>query len=113
MRVVLWAEMNAYHVNAVIKVVIIVLQLGEEASLRSQIVTSRIGRVAEDWRDCYRLYIVTNCKSDPQLQDPIKDPARFPWHEVKKVDHYYLSVDALTQPMQVKEHPSSYGDQAK
>ena len=53
-------------------------------------------RVAEDRRDCYWLYIVTNCNSESKLQEPIKDPARFPWHEVKKVEHYYLSVDALT-----------------
>ena len=51
-------------------------------------------------RDCYWLYVVTDCKSQPKLQDPIKDPARFPWHEarlprrpdlrrrqVKKVEH--------------------------
>jgi SNF2 family DNA or RNA helicase len=67
-------------------------------------------RVAEDRRDCYWLYVVTSCNSQASLQDPIKDPARFPWHEVKKVDHYYLSVDALTQPMQVKESPALYGE---
>jgi hypothetical protein len=67
-------------------------------------------RVAEDRRDCYWLYVVTSCNSEACLQDPIKDPARFPWHEVKKVDHYYLSVDALTQPMQVKESPAPYGE---
>ncbi len=60
-------------------------------------------RVAEDRRDCYWLYIVTNCKGSPKLQDPVKDPARLKWHEVKKVDHYYLSVDAVTQPMQIRE----------
>jgi hypothetical protein len=65
-------------------------------------------RVAEDRRDCYWLYVVTNCATDPQLQEPIKDPARFPWHEVTKVAHYYLSVDALTQPMQVREDSPSY-----
>jgi superfamily II DNA or RNA helicase len=65
-------------------------------------------RVAEDRRDCYWLYVVTGCKSQPCLQEPIKNPARFPWHEVKKVDHYYLSVDALTQPMQVKDSAESY-----
>jgi hypothetical protein len=65
-------------------------------------------RVAEDRRDCYWLYVVTSCNSKCQLQEPSKDPARFPWHEVKKVEHYYLSVDALTQPMQVSESPSSY-----
>ena len=53
-------------------------------------------QVAEDRRDCYWLYVVTRCKTEPCLQEPIKNPARFPWHEVKKVDHYYLSVDALT-----------------
>ena len=61
-------------------------------------------------RDCYWLYVVTSCKSEPVLQEPIKNPARFPWHEVKKVEHYYLSVDALTQPMRVKEPPSSYNE---
>jgi len=65
-------------------------------------------RVAQDRRDCYWLYVVTNCNSKRQLQEPIKDPARFPWHEVKKVEHYYLSVDALTQPMQVSEGPLPY-----
>lgn len=67
-------------------------------------------RVAEDRRDCYWLYIVTNCGTRPQLQEPIKDPARFEWHEVTKVAHYYLSVDALTRPMQVREEPLSYGE---
>ncbi|MEW6275976.1 MAG: helicase-related protein [Bacillota bacterium] len=66
-------------------------------------------RVAEDRRDCYWLYIVTNCSTAPQLQEPIKDPARFPWHEVTKVAHYYLSVDALTRPMRVREEEVLYG----
>jgi hypothetical protein len=90
--------------------------------LESQIAISSFGderRVAEDRptcavlvaagrRDCYWLYVVTSCKSQPNLQDPIKNPARFPWHEVKKVDHYYLSVDALTQPMQVGDPAEPY-----
>jgi len=68
------------------------------------------GRLAEDRRDCYWLYVVTNCDTNPTLQEPIKDPARFPWHEVTKVAHYYLSVDALTQPMQLREKPPApYG----
>jgi hypothetical protein len=66
-------------------------------------------RVAEDRRDCYWLYVVTHCKSQPQLQPPIKDPARLKWNEVTKVDHYYLSVNAMTQPMQVREEPPEYG----
>jgi hypothetical protein len=39
----------------------------------------------------------------------VEDPARLQWHEVQKVDHYYLSIDAVTQPMQVKEGQASYG----
>jgi len=68
-------------------------------------------RVAEDRPDCYWLYVVTDCNTTPKLQDPIRDPARFPWHEVKKVAHYYLSVNALTQPMQVREDSPPYGGQ--
>jgi hypothetical protein len=64
-------------------------------------------RVAEDRRDCYWLYIVTNCASVPQMQEPVKDPARHPWHEVTKVQHYYLSVDAMTRPMRLRETTES------
>ncbi len=67
-------------------------------------------RVAEDRRDCYWLYIVTNCATQPTLQEPIKDPARFPWREVSKVAHYQMEVNAMTKPMQVREDPSPYGD---
>ncbi|MCL5021899.1 MAG: SNF2-related protein [Nitrospirae bacterium] len=70
-------------------------------------------RVAEDRRECYWLYVVTSCKIEPQLQEPIKDPARFAWNEVTKVAHYYLSVDAMTQPMQVKENQDLYGGEQK
>ncbi|RTH20140.1 helicase [Thermus scotoductus] len=61
-------------------------------------------RVAEDRRDCYWLYIVTNCATQPELQR-IKDPARFPWHEVTKVAHYYLPAEALIGPMQEGQEP--------
>jgi hypothetical protein len=67
-------------------------------------------RVAEDRRDCYWLYVVTSCATQPELQEPIKDPARFDWHEVTKVAHYYLSVDALTKPMEVREDLLPYGE---
>ena len=66
-------------------------------------------RVAEDRRDCYWLYVVTNCAAEPQLQEPIEDPARFPWHEVSKVQHYWLQVDAMTKPMQIREERAEYG----
>ncbi len=61
-------------------------------------------RVAEDRRDCYWLYVVTDCDAQPGLHVN-KDPANLPWHEVKKVDHYWLSVDAVRQPMRVREEP--------
>jgi superfamily II DNA or RNA helicase len=71
-------------------------------------------RVAQDRRDCYWLYVVTNCAAQPTLQEPVKDPARFPWHEVTKVAHYWLEVNAMTRPMQVREdspaYPSSPGE---
>ncbi len=54
-------------------------------------------RVAEDRADCYWLYVVTNCKSDsPLLREPIFQPARMPGHEVKKVDHYYLTLSDIS-----------------
>ena len=57
-------------------------------------------RVAEDRPDCFWLYVVTNCASVPQLQEPIPDPARLEWHEVSKVQHYWLQVNAMTQTME-------------
>jgi superfamily II DNA or RNA helicase len=66
-------------------------------------------RVAEDRRDCYWLYIVTDCASTPVMQEPIKDPARFPWHEVARVQHYWLEVNAMTRPMMVREDQPPYG----
>lgn len=62
-----------------------------------------------DRRDCYWLYVITNCRANPQLQEPVKDPARFEWTEVAKVAQHYLSVDAVTKPMQVREELSPYG----
>lgn len=57
-------------------------------------------RVAEDRRDCCWLYIVTNCGSQPEVQEPTKDPAGFLWHEVTD---YYLSVDAITGPSRLRK----------
>ena len=86
---------------------------GLAAATGSILLTPNERRVAEDRPDCYWLYVVTNCASAPRLQEPIKDPARFPWHEVTKVQHYWLSVDALTQPMQVREKEQRYGEEGK
>lgn len=60
------------------------------------ILTPNERRVAEDRPDCYWLYIVTNCASNPTLKEPIKNPVRFHWKEVSKVQHYWLDVGAMT-----------------
>ena len=69
-------------------------------------------RVAEDRSACYWLYVVTNCAAEPQLQEPIRDPASFPWHEVSKAQHYWLEVNAMTRPMRVREERADYGQQS-
>jgi hypothetical protein len=65
---------------------------GIGAGTGTVLLTPNERRVAEDRRDCYWLYVVTHCDTNPTLQPPIKDPARFEWNEVTKVAHYYLSV---------------------
>jgi hypothetical protein len=52
-------------------------------------------RVAEDRRDCYWLYFVTDCKSEWPALHEIRDPARFQWQEITKVQHYRLNTDYL------------------
>lgn len=83
---------------------------GLGASTGTVLLTPNERRVAEDRRDCFWLYVVTNCNTKPELQDPIRDPARLDWTEVTKVAHYYLSVDAMTKPMRVRETSPPYGD---
>lgn len=83
---------------------------GIGASSGTILLTPNERRVAEDRRDCYWLYVVTDCKATPKLQDQIKDPAWLDWQEVVKVAHYTLSVNANTQPMEVRENQKPYGD---
>jgi hypothetical protein len=67
---------------------------GLSGSTGRVLLTPNERRVAEDRRDCYWLYVVTGCRGEPRLRD-VPDPARFPWHEVVRVEHYWLDVDAL------------------
>jgi hypothetical protein len=79
---------------------------GLGASTGTVLLTPNERRVAEDRRDCYWLYVVTECDTTPRLQDPVRDPARLDWNEVTKVAHYYLSVNAMTKPMELREDPA-------
>lgn len=76
---------------------------GLGASTGTILLTPNERRVAEDRRDCYWLYVVTDCDTAPRLQEPVRDPARLDWNEVTKVAHYYLSVNAMTKPMELSE----------
>ncbi len=77
---------------------------GLGASTGTVLLTPNERRVAEDRRDCYWLYVVTDCDTAPRLQDPVHDPARLDWNEVTKIAHYYLSVNAMTKPMGLSEY---------
>jgi hypothetical protein len=82
---------------------------GLGASTGTVLLTPNERRVAEDRRDCYWLYVVTDCDTAPRLQEPIRDPARLDWNEVTKVAHYSLSVNAMTRPMELREDPAPFG----
>ena len=47
--------------------------------------------------------------SPPRLQEPMPHPVRLDWNEVTKVAHYYLAVNSMTKPMQVREDSPPYG----
>jgi superfamily II DNA or RNA helicase len=61
----------------------------------SVLLTPNERRVAEDRRDCYWLYVVTDCNTTPRLREPIRDPARLEWTEVRKVAHYRIDTRGL------------------
>jgi len=77
---------------------------GLSAATGTILLTPNERRVAEDRRDCYWLYIVTNCKTEPTLQEPIQDPAQFDWNKVTKVAHYWLEVNAMTRSMHERKN---------
>lgn len=81
---------------------------GIGAAIGAVMLTPNELRVAQDRRDCYWLYVVTDCANRPVLQDPIRDPARLPWHEVSKVQHYWLEVNAMTEPITVREDAADF-----
>jgi len=70
---------------------------GLAATTGSILLTPNELRVAQDRPDCFWLYVVTDCATNPRLREPIRDPARFPWNEVSKVQHYWLGVEGITK----------------
>jgi hypothetical protein len=82
------------------------------ASSRASLLCVDERRMANDRPDCFWLYVVTDCDNAPRLQESIRDPARLDWHEVTKVAHYYLAVNAMTKPMQVCEDSPPYGGES-
>ena len=81
---------------------------GLAAATGDILLTPNKRRVAEGRRDCYRPYVVTNCAEAPQLE-PVPDPSRLRWHEESRVQHYRLSVDAMTEPVRIREEQANYG----
>ena len=73
---------------------------GLSAPTGTIVLTPNERKIAEDRPDCYWLYVVTHCATIPKLQEPIRDPARFQWREVSKVQHYWMDVKAMTRPME-------------
>ena len=67
-------------------------------------------RLTEDRPDCYWPYVVTSCASTAELHEPIKDPTRFPWNEVTKVQHFWLDVNPITKPMESREERVTFGN---
>ena len=76
------------------------------------LITPNERRVAEDHPDCFWLYDVTDCGKTPRLQEPIRDPARLDWHEVTKVAHYSLAVNAMAKLRRVRDDSSPDGRDA-
>lgn len=62
------------------------------------VITPNERRVAEDRRDCYWLYVVANCTTEPHLLSPVLDPARMPWFAVQKIQHYSLPLKSMASP---------------
>jgi superfamily II DNA or RNA helicase len=70
---------------------------GLAASEGEIILTPNEHRVAEDRRDCYWLYVVTNCITRAPHLSTIRNPADKPWEAITKIAHFRLSTGALSK----------------
>jgi superfamily II DNA or RNA helicase len=73
------------------------------------ILTPNEHRVAEDRRDCYWLYFVTECGSDQPQLHTCQDPARCGWREVTQVAHYRLGTNEIRQESGPNHGPTAEG----
>ncbi len=53
-------------------------------------------KTAQRLKDDYWLYVVTHCATGPRVH-PIRNPARYEWEAVVKVEHYMLNPRALLE----------------
>lgn len=70
---------------------------GIGADTGSVMLTPNELRVAQDRPECFWLYVVTNCDTTPVLFPPILNPAKLPWGEVMKVQHYAVTLRDLRE----------------
>lgn len=70
----------------------------------SVILTPNELRVAQDRPECFWLYVVTNCDTTPTLFPPILNPARLPWAEVMKVQHYAVTLKDMRDKLRGEGH---------
>ena len=68
---------------------------GIGASAGTILLTPHEHEVAEDRRDCFWLYVVTDCNATPKLT-AVKDPASRPWQAIQKVEHFMLTTSKLS-----------------
>lgn len=68
---------------------------GIGASAGEIIITPNEHRVAEDRRDCYWLYVVTDCGTENPKLTTIFDPASRDWKTITEIAHYSLSTGVL------------------
>ena len=68
---------------------------GLSASDGEIILTPNEHREANDRRDCYWLYLVTECKTHTPKLHLFKDPAKYDWIPVKKIEHFIRTFSKI------------------
>jgi hypothetical protein len=74
------------------------------------VIPKRCDRQSGGLGACCCLYVVTERNRTSRLREPFIDAAWFHLHEVTKVTHYRLEVNAMIRPTQVGEDETAYGE---